>query len=95
MLVIFYHTPFTNLYKDINVAIENLYLFFFYFNRCSETQTNFNSSTRSDFVISFDGMVTGEQLLGTGTEYQKDIGCKAKNSPNILKAAHQTENKSC
>ena len=76
---------------DINVTINNLYLFVPTFIPNAETQTMFNKAIQNNFTLSFDEWTTDRRIVNTGLEFQLDIGSASNiNSPKYLIAAHQT-----
>ena len=75
---------------DINVTINNLYLYVPNLIPCVETQLMFNESTQNNYMISYDEYIT-ERLVISDMTTQLDIGSSQKvHSPKYLIGAHQT-----
>ena len=76
--------------EDINVTINNLYLYVPNLIPSVETQIMFNEATKNYCKISFDEWYTERRLI-LDTIVQLDIGTSQHvNSPKYLIAAHQT-----
>ena len=82
---------YTSIADDIDVTINNLYLFVPTLIPDAATQTMFNNSIKDNFKISFDSWTSERKVVNTGLEYQVDIGSAQNiNSPKYLIIAHQT-----
>ena len=84
---------YTSMTDDINVTINNLYLFIPNLIPSVETQLLFNDATENNYKISYGEYYTKKRvildLLG-----QHDIGSAQQvNSPKCLIRAHQTKNR--
>ena len=88
------NTIFTTLANNINVTINSLYLFIPILTPNSETQVLFNESIKNNFSLTFDSGYTERKIVTDGGEFQVDIASsQSTNSPKLLIAAHQTENR--
>ena len=75
---------------DINVTINNLYLYVPNLIPSVETQVMFNEATQNNYKISFDEWYTERRII-SDTITQLDIGTSQHvNSPKYLIGAHQT-----
>ena len=81
---------FTSMEDEINVTINNLYLYIPNLIPSVETQLMFNEATQSNYKISFDEWYTERQII-SDLLIQHDIG-SAQNviQPKYLICAHQT-----
>ena len=78
---------------DINVTINNLYLYVPNLIPSVETQVMFIEATQNNYRISFDEWYTERRLI-SDTITQLDIGTSQQvNSPKYLIGAHQTRNR--
>ena len=78
---------------DINVTINNLYLYVPNLLPSVETQVMFNEATQNNYKIFFDEWYTERRIL-SDTFTQLDIGTSQHvNSPKYLIGAHQTRNR--
>ena len=78
---------------DINVTINNLYLYVPNLLPSVETQVMFNEATQNIYKIFFDEWYTERRIL-SDTITQLDIGTSQHvNSPKYLIGAHQTHNR--
>ena len=90
---IIYTTFADNAANQINVTINNLYLFVPFLIPSTETQLMFNESIQNNYRIFFDEWHT-ERRVVTDQIYQIDIGsAQSVNSPKYLICAHQTANR--
>ena len=75
---------------DINVTINNFYLYVPNLIPNVETQVMFNEATQNNYKISFEEYYT-ERRVKSDTITQLDYGSSQKvNSPKFLIGAHQT-----
>ena len=78
---------------DINVTINNLYLFVPNLIPIFETQLMFNEATQNNYEISFDEYYTERRLI-SDMIVQVDIGSAQQvNSPKYFICAHQSKNR--
>ena len=81
---------YSSMADDINVTINNLYLYVPNLIPSVETQVMFNEATQNNYKISFDEWYT-ERRIFSDTITQMDIGTSQHvNSPKYLIGAHQT-----
>ena len=81
---------FSSMADDINVTINNLYLYVPNLIPSVETQVMFNEATQNSYKISFDEWYTERRVI-SDTITQMDIDtCQHVNSPKNLIGAHQT-----
>ena len=81
---------YSSMADDINVTINNLYLYVPNLIPSVETQVMFNEATRNNYKISFDQWYTERRII-SDTITQLDIGTSQHvNSPKYLIGAHQT-----
>ena len=81
---------YSSMADDINVTINNLYLYVPNLIPSVETQVMFNEATQNNYKISFDEWYT-ERIIISDTITQLDIGTSQHvNSPKYLIGAHQT-----
>ena len=81
---------YSSMADDINVTINNLYLYVPNLFPNVETQVMFNEATQNNYKISFDEWYT-ERTINSDTITQMDIGTSQHvNSPKYLIGAHQT-----
>ena len=81
---------YSSMADDINVSINNLYLYVRNLIPNFETQVMFNEATQNNYEIFFDEWYT-EQRIISDTNTQLDIGTSQHvNSPNYLIGAQQT-----
>ena len=84
---------YTSMTDDINVTINNLYLFIPNLLPSVETQLKFNEATQNSFRIFSDDFFTARQLI-TDMVVQVDIESTPQvSSPKYLICAHQTQNR--
>ena len=84
---------YTSMADDINVTINNLYLFIPNLLPPVETQLMFNEATQNNYKISYDDYYTERRLL-SDMIVQVDIGSAQQvTSPKYLIYAHQTQNR--
>ena len=84
---------YSSMEDDINVTINNLYLFIPNLLSSVETQLMFNEATQNNYKISFDEWYT-ERRLVSDTNVQVDIGSAQQvNSPKYLICTHQTKDR--
>ena len=82
---------FTTIADDINVTINNLYLFVPVLIPNSQTQVMFNEAIMNNYTITFDSWYTERKISNAGRELQVDIGSAQQiNSPKYLISAFQT-----
>ena len=78
---------------DINVTINNLYLYVPNLRPSVETQVIFNEATQNNYKISYDEWFTERRIL-SDTVTQLDIGSTQKvQSRKYLISAHQTNDR--
>ena len=78
---------------DINVTINNLYLYVPNLIPSVETQVMFNEATQNNYKISFDEWFTERRII-SDTITQLDIGSSQNvQSPKYLIGAHQTKDR--
>ena len=78
---------------DVNVTINNLYLYVHNLIPSVETQVMFNEATQSNYKISYDVWFT-ERRIFSDKITQLDIGSsQIVQSPNYLIGAHQTKDR--
>ena len=81
---------YTSMADDINVTINNLYLFVPSLIPSVETQVMFNEATQNSYKISYDEFFTKRQVISDMIT-QLDIGSSQNvQSPKYLIGAHQT-----
>ena len=81
---------YSSMADDINVTINNLYLYAPNLIPSVETQIMFNEATQNSYKISFDEWYTERRII-SDTNTQIDIGTSQHvNSPKYLIGAHQT-----
>ena len=81
---------YSSMADDINVTINNLYLYVPKLIPSVETQVIFNEATQNNYKISFDEWYTERRVI-SDTITQMDIGTSQHvNSPKYLIGAHQT-----
>ena len=81
---------YSSMAHDINVTINNLYLYVPNLIPNFETQVMFNEATQNNYKISFDEWYTQRRII-SDTITQMDIGTSQHvNSPKYLIGAHQT-----
>ena len=81
---------YSSMADDINVTINNLYLYVPNLIPSVETQVMFNEATQNNYKISFDEWYTERRII-SDTITQLDIGTSQHvNSPKYLIGAHQT-----
>ena len=81
---------YSSMADDINVTINNLYLYVPNLIPSVETQVIFNEATQNNYKISFDEWYTERRVI-SDTITQTDIGTSQHvNSPKYLIGAHQT-----
>ena len=81
---------YSSMADDINVTINNLYLYVPNLIPSVETQVMFNEATQNNYKISFDERYTERRII-SDTITQMDIGTSQHvNSPLFLIGAHQT-----
>ena len=82
---------YTSMTDDINVTINNLYLYVPNLIPSVETQVFFNEATQKNYKISYDEWFTERRIL-SDTKTQFDIGSpQIVQSPKYLIGAHQTK----
>ena len=82
---------FTTIADDINVTINNLYLYVSQLIPSTSTQVMFNESIMNNYTITFDSWYTERKISIDGRELQVDIGsAQIINSPKYLIVAFQT-----
>ena len=85
---------FTTIATDINVTINNLYLYVPILIPITQTQVMFNESVMNNYTISFDSWYTERKISNDGRELQVDIGSAQHiNSPKYLIGVFQTQNR--
>ena len=78
---------------DINVIINNLYLFVSNILPSIKTQLSFNEATQNIYKFSFDEYYTGRRVISDQI-IETDVGSPQQvNSPKHLIGAHQTRNR--
>ena len=84
---------YTSMTDDINVTINNLYLYVPNLIPSVETQVMFNEATQNNYKISYDEWFT-ERRITSDTITQFDIGSfQNVQSPKYLIVAHQTKDR--
>ena len=83
---------YTSTADDINVGINNLYLFVPNLIPSVETQIMFNEATQNNNKISLDEYYTGRRVI-SAMIVQHDIGSAQVNAPKFLICAHQTKDR--
>ena len=84
---------YTSMTDDINVTINNLYLFVPNLIPSVETQVRFNEATQNNYKISYDEWFTERRII-SDTITQLDIGSSQNvESPKYLIGAHQTKDR--
>ena len=84
---------FTSMTDDINVTINNLYLYVPNLIPSVETQVMFNEATQNNYKISYDEWFTERRII-SDTITQLDIGSSQNvQSPKYLIGAHQTKDR--
>ena len=85
---------YSSMADDINVTINNLYLYVPNLIPSVETQVMFNEATQNNYKISFNDWYTQRRVI-SDTITQLDIGTSQHvNSPKYLIGAHQTRTRS-
>ena len=78
---------------DINVTINNLYLFVLNLIPSVETQVMFNEATQNNYKLSYDEWFTERRKI-SDTITQLDIGSSQNvQSPKYMIGAHQTKDR--
>ena len=86
-------TIYTSMTDDINVTINNLYLYVRNLIPSVETQVMFNEATQNNYKISYDEWFTERRII-SDTITQLDIGSSQNvQSPEYLMGAHQTKDR--
>ena len=84
---------YTSMTDDINVTINNLYLYVPNLIPSVETQVMFNEATQNNYKISYDEWFTERRII-SDTITQLDIGSSQNvQSPKYLIGAHQTKDR--
>ena len=84
---------YTSMTDDINVTINNLYLYVPNLIPSVETQVMFNEATQINYKITYDEWFTERRII-SDTISQLDIGSSQKvQSPKYLIGAHQTKDR--
>ena len=84
---------YTSMNDDINVTINNLYLYVPNLIPSVETQVMFNEATQNNYKISYDEWFTERRII-SDTITQLDIGSSQNiQSPKYLIGAHQTKDR--
>ena len=84
---------YTSMTDDINVTINNLYLYVPNLIPSVETQIMFNEATQNNYKISYDEWFTERRII-SDTITQLDIGSSQNvQSPKYLIGAHQTKDR--
>ena len=84
---------YTSMTDDINVTINNLYLYVPNLIPSVETQVMFNEATQNNYKISYDEWFTERRII-SDTITQIDIGSSQNvQSPKYLIGAHQTKDR--
>ena len=84
---------YTSMTDDMNVTINNLYLYVLYIIPSVETQVMFNEATQNNYKISCDEWFTERRII-SDTITQLDIGSSQNvQSPKYLIGAHQTKDR--
>ena len=84
---------YTSMTDDINVTINNLYLYVPSFLPSVETQVMFNEATQNNYKIYYDEWFTERRII-SDTITQLDIGSSQNvQSPKYLIGAHQTRDR--
>ena len=85
---------FTTIATDINVTINNLYLYVPTLFPNTQTQVMFNESIMNNYTITFDSWYTERKISNDGRDFQVDIGSGHNIiSPKYLKGVFQTQNR--
>ena len=86
-------TIYTSMTDNIDVTIDNLYLYVPNLIPPVETQVMFNEATQNNYKISYDEWFTERRIM-SDTITQLDIGSSQNiQSPNYLIGAHQTKDR--
>ena len=84
---------YTSMVDDINVTINNLYLFIPNLILSVETQLMFNKATQNNYKISYDDWYTERRVI-SDLLVQHDVGSAQQvNSPKYMISAHQTKDR--
>ena len=84
---------YTSMTDNINVTINNLYLFLPNLIPSVETQLLFNEATQNDYTIPYDDKLTERRVI-SDLLVQHDKGSNQQvNSSKYLTSAHQTKNR--
>ena len=84
---------YTSMTDDINVTINNLYLYVPNLTPSVETQVMFNEATQNNYKISYDEWFTERRII-SDVITQLDIGSSQNvQSPKFLIGAHQTRDR--
>ena len=83
----------TSMADDINVTINNLYLFVPSLIPSVETQLMFNEATQNIYKISYDECYTERRIMSYIIVQHDIISAQQVNSPKHLICAHQTKNR--
>ena len=84
----------TTIATDVNVTINNLYLYVPILIPNTQTQVMFNDSFMNNYTNTFDSRYTERKISNNGRELQIDIGnAQHINSPKYLIGAFQTQNR--
>ena len=84
---------YTSMTDDINITINNLYLYVPNLKPSVETQVMFNEATQNNYKISYDEWFTERRII-SDTITQLDIGSSQNvQSPKYLIGAHQTKDR--
>ena len=85
---------FTTVATDINVTINNLYLYVPFLIPNTQTQVMFIESIMNNYTITFDSWYTERKISNDGRELQVDVGSAQHiNSPKCLIGVFQTQNR--
>ena len=85
---------FTRIATDINVTINNKYLYVPISIPNTQTHVMFNESIMSNYTITFDSWYTERKISNDGRELQVDIGSAQHiNSPKYPRVISQTQNR--
>ena len=82
---------YTSMADDINVTINNLYLFIPNLIPSVETQLMFNEGTQNNYKISFDEWYTERRIISDMLVQHDKGSAQQVNSPKYLICAHQTQ----
>ena len=84
---------YTSMTDDINVTVNNLYLFIPNLMPSVETQLMFNEATQNNYNISYDEYFTERRVISDLLVQHDKGSAEQVNSPKCLISAHQTKDR--